>query len=342
VALLREVHPGELGLAGRTKPARRQPPRTVRFDAREAWREGVKVEGVSRALAQEGGVFFANLQAPTRQELDALAKEFSFHPLAIEDVLSRHQRPKIDVYADHYFLVFYRIGMDSGEGVLIEEIDFFIGKNFLVVTHDSEIPFLDEVFERFRRSPGQKSVSRLLYEILDAIVDGYFPFLDEVAERSGEIEDAIFHDFATEDLEKVLDLKRDLAHLRRIVAPARDTVNVLLRRDPPVIDAAEVFYFQDVYDHLVRVTDSIDTYRDLLGGSLDAFLSIQNNRLSEVVRRLTVISVIFLPLTFLTGFFGMNFERTTGTGDAAFVAALALMVAVPLGMYLFLRRKGLE
>lgn len=282
------------------------------------------------------------MQAPTREELETLRQEFGFHPLAIEDVLTRHQRPKIDVYPDHYFLVVYRIGADTGGDVLLQELDFFIGHNFLVVTHDSEIPFLDEVFERFRRAPEKKSVSRLLYQILDAIVDEYFPFVDAIAERTGEIEDAIFHEFEAAELEKVLALKRDLALLRRVVGPERDTINVLLRRDPPVIEPGEVFYFQDVYDHLVRVTDSIDTYRDLLSGSLDAFLSIQNNRLSEVVKKLTVISVIFLPLTFLTGFFGMNFERTTGTDDVAFAVALGLMVVVPLGMYLFLRRKAIQ
>jgi magnesium transporter len=286
------------------------------------------LEGVAAALREGERCFFANMQAPTREELEKLRKEFGFHPLAIEDVLTRHQRPKIDVYPDHYFLVVYRIGADTGEDVLLQELDFFIGHNFLVVTHDSEVPCLDEVFERFRRAPEKKSVSRLLYEILDAIVDEYFPFVDAIAERTGEIEEAIFHGFETEELEKVLALKRDLALLRR--------------RDPPIIEPGEVFYFQDVYDHLVRVTDSIDTYRELLSGSLEAFLSIQNNRLSEVVKRLTVISVIFLPLTFLTGFFGMNFERTTGTGDMAFALALGLMVVVPLGMYLFLRRKAIQ
>jgi len=311
------------------------PLRSVLFGPSDTGRDGVPLEGVAAALTEGERFFFAIMQAPTREELETLRKEFGFHPLAIEDVLTRHQRPKIDVYPDHYFLVVYRIGADTGEDVLLQELDFFIGHNFLVVTQDSEIPFLDEVVERFRRVPEKKSVSRLLYEILDAIVDEYFPFLDAIAERTGEIEDAIFHEFEAAELEKVLALKRDLALLRRVVGPERDTINVLLRRDPPVIEPGEVFYFQDVYDHLVRVTDSIDTYRELLSGSLDAFLSIQNNRLSEVVKRLTVISVIFLPLTFLTGFFGMNFERTTGTDDVAFAVALGLMVVVPLGMWMF-------
>ncbi len=343
MALLREVHPGELGVTGRIKAPRRQPPRTVLFEAQGAWRERVGIRGVRGALAEAGGFFFGDFQAPTKEELEALRQEFQLHPLAIEDVQSRHQRPKIDIYGDHYFLVFYRIGMsDGGREVLLQEIDVFIGANFLVVTHDIEIPLLHDVFERFRRGSEKKDISVLLYQFLDTIVDEYFPFLDDISERAERVEETIFHEFAAKNLESVLKLKRDLALLRRIIAPERDTVNVLLRRDPPVIAEAEVFYFQDIYDHLVRVTDSIDTYRDLLTGSLDAFLSVQNNRLSEVVRRLTVISVIFLPLTFITGFFGMNFARLTEGGDWLFAASLVLMAVIPLGMFQILRRRGLE
>ncbi len=343
MALLRDVHPGELGVADRTKPSRRHPPRTVLFDSQGACRERLPVRGVAEALKVGGGFFFGDFQAPTKEELEALRQEFHFHPLAIEDVQSRHQRPKIDVYGDHYFLVFYRIGMgDGGEEVLLQEIDFFIGRSFLVVTHDREAPFLGEILERFRRGAGKKDVSVLLYELLDAIVDEYFPFLDDVAERSVRIEEAIFHEFDVKDLENVLELKRDLARLRRIVAPERDSLNVLLRRDPPVIEEAQVFYFQDIYDHLVRVTDSIDTYRELLTGSLDAFLSVQNNRLSEVVRKLTVISVTFLPLTFISGFFGMNFRIFEKANDLFFFVSLVLMATVPFLVLFLLKRKGLE
>jgi magnesium transporter len=343
VARLREVHPAELGVAERVRPTERHPPRTVLFEDGQKWREGVPIRGVSRLLKEGDRFFFANLQAPTAQELEDLRQEFGLHPLAIEDVVARHQRPKIDIYGDHYFLVFYRIGSGNGEEeILIQEVDFFIGRNFLIVTHDSAVPMLEAHYERFCRTPGPKNVSALLYELLDALVDEYFPFLDDVAERSAEIEDMLFHRYDKEQLEAVLDLKRDLIRLRRVVAPERDVINVLLRRDPPVIDPAQIVYFQDVYDHLVRVTDSIDTYRELLTGSLEAFLSIQNNRLSEVVQKLTLISVTFLPLTFITGFFGMNFRVFDPANDVLFLVSLALMVTVPTALLIFLKRKGLE
>ena len=317
MALLREVDPGEIGLAGRVKPAERRPPRSALFDPPGERTEGIPVPGVASRLATEGGFFYADLHAPNEGELEDLRREFRFHPLAIEDVRTRHQRPKIDVYTDHYFLV---------------------------VTHDSDVPMLDEVFDRFCREEGKKDVSSLLYDLLDALVDDYFLYLDDLGERSQAIDEHIFENFDPKSLQEILDLKRDLALLRRVVAPGRDAINVLLRRDPPILDTARIFYFQDVYDHLIRISDSIDTYRELATGSLDAFLSIQNNRISEIVRKLTVVSIIFLPITAVTGFFGMNFAAFEPElrNHQLFLLSLALIVGVPLAMLVFLRRKGLR
>jgi magnesium transporter len=343
VSLLREVDPGEVGWAGRVKPAERRPPTAVLFDA-NGRSESIPIEGITARLASPDAFFFADLHAPDERELEVLQREFHFHPLAIEDVRTRHQRPKIDIYGDQYFLVFYRIG-PSAQGDadwVLQEIDFFIGPNFLIVTHDSEVELLKKTFERFCREMGKKDVSGLLYDLLDAMVDDYFLFLDDLGERSQQIEDEIFEHYDQVHLERLLALKKDLALLRRIAAPERDAVNVLLRRDPPILDAAHIFYFQDIYDHLIRISDSIDTYRELATGTLDAFLSVQNNRLSDVVKKLTVISIIFLPLNFITGFFGMNFERTTGGGDRWFLGALGIMALIPFVMLFFLRRRGLE
>jgi magnesium transporter len=349
VALLREIDPGEVGLAGRVKPADRNPPRSVLFDGAGARETGVPMAGIASRLAAGGTFFFADLHAPDEQDLASLQREFHFHPLAIEDVRTRHQRPKIDIYGDQYFLVFYRIGPsaeNAGDWVL-QELDFFIGPNFLIVTHDSPVDMLDKTFERFCREEGRKDVSGLLYDILDALVDDYFIFLDDLGERSQEIEDEIFEHYDQTHLERLLALKKDLALLRRIAAPERDAVNVLLRRDPPILDAARIFYFQDIYDHLIRISDSIDTYRELATGTLDAYLSVQNNQLSEVVRKLTIISTIFLPLMLVTSFFGMNFERLAGASDKVFVEGMLFMAAFEAGILVFLwwwgilgRRRG--
>ena len=337
MALLREMDPGEVGLADRQKPAERNPPRSVLFTP-EGRKAGVPMEGIAAVLGvSPDSFYFADLHAPGDRELEVLQKEFRSHPLAIEDVRTRHQRPKIDVYGDQYFLVFYRIGRsgENGDWVL-QEIDFFIGPNFLVVTHDSAVHLLDATYERFCRELGKKDVSGLLYDILDSIVDEYFEFFDDLGDRFEQVEDEIFEHYEQVNLRRLLGLKKDLALLRRIVAPERDAVNVLLRRDPPILDAARIFYYQDIYDHLIRIADSIDTYRELATGTLDAFLSIQNNKLSEIVRKLTIVSTVFLPLMFVTSFFGMNFARLTDAGDTLFVTGMLVMAVLETGILVFL------
>lgn len=342
MALLREIDPGEVGLAGRVKPAERNPPRTVFFDSSGGRETGVPMEGITRRLATPGTFFFADLHAPDEDDLASLQREFHFHPLAIEDVRTRHQRPKIDIYGDQYFLVFYRIGPSDEPGDwTLQELDFFIGPNFLIVTHDSPVDELDKTYDRFCREEGKKDVSGLLYDILDSLVDDYFLFLDDLGERSQEIEDEIFEHYDQTHLERLLALKKDLALLRRIAAPERDAINVMLRRDPPILDTARIFYFQDIYDHLIRIADSIDTYRELATGTLDAFLSVQNNQLSEVVRKLTIISTIFLPLMLVTSFFGMNFGRLAGASDKVFVGGMLFMAVFEVGIIVFLRYWGI-
>ena len=336
MALLREVDPGEVGWAERVKPTERRPPRAIVFRP-DGTREELPIEGCVAHLSTGGGFLYADFHAPNEQELEVLQHEFHFHPLAIEDVRTRHQRPKIDIYGDQYFLVFYRLGPSAKDGDwLLQELDFFIGPNFLIVTHDSPVDLLDKTFERFTREEGKKDVSGLLYDLLDAMVDDYFLFLDDLGERSQGIEERVFERYEEANLQLLLDLKRDLALLRRVVAPERDAVNVLLRRDPPILDASRIFYFQDIYDHLIRIADSIDTYRELATGTLDAFLSVQNNKLSEVVRKLTILSTAFLPLMLVTSFFGMNFSRLAGATDRVFTHGMVFMLLFEIATLWFL------
>jgi magnesium transporter len=336
VALLREVDPGEVGWAERVKPTERRPPRAIVFRP-DGTREEIPIEGCVARLGTGGGFLYADFHAPNEKELEVLQNEFHFHPLAIEDVRTRHQRPKIDIYGDQYFLVFYRLGPSEKDGDwLLQELDFFIGPNFLIVTHDSPVDLLDRTFERFTREEGKKDVSGLLYDLLDTMVDDYFLFLDDLGERSQGIEEQVFEQYEEANLQLLLDLKRDLALLRRVVAPERDAVNVLLRRDPPILDASRIFYFQDIYDHLIRIADSIDTYRELATGTLDAFLSVQNNKLSEVVRKLTILSTAFLPLMLVTSLFGMNFSRLAGATDRVFTHGMVFMLVFEVATLWFL------
>ena len=185
--------------------------------------EAVSLEGIGARLAAGKSFLFGDFHSPTDAELDLLARELSLHPLAIDDVRHRHQRPKIDVFPDHYFLVFYRIGVAKTR-VVMYEVDVFIGSRFLIVCHDGEVPLLSEVVERFCRQTGVHDVSGLLYELLDALVDEYFPVLDDLAERTEAVEAAVFDKFDTARLAELLELKKDLSLLRRVIAPERDAI----------------------------------------------------------------------------------------------------------------------
>ena len=284
-----------------------------------------------------------DITAPGEAEIKALRDIFHFHPLSLEDVRRKGQRPKIEVYQTYYFMVFYDLEYPKAdEPIQTHEIHIFLGKNYVVTIHEGTSGEIDEVWERWQRRADVigSDVGALLYVLVDNLVDEYFPILDQLAERVEDVEQHIFEEFSKEALEDIFALKKDLLTLRRIISPERDVLNVLLRRDPLIVSPETVVFLQDVYDHILRVTDSLDTYRDLLSSALDAYLSVQSNNLNEVMRRLTVISTIFLPLTFLTGFFGMNFAHLPFDNDTLMWASLASMLILPIAMLAFFRWRG--
>ncbi len=303
-------------------------------------------EVISDHLQDPDAIVWVDIDDPQPEDLTTLRDEFQFHPLSLEDVTTPHERPKIEVFPTYYFLVVYSVNWSKETARLaLQEMGLFAGKNYLVTVHKKPMPQLMHVLDQWQRNEHfmRSDVGTLLYMILDTLVDEYFPIIDAVADRVDELEDKVFEKFDRSALEDIFQLKRDLLGMRRIIAPERDALNVLLRRDPPILPADASVYFQDIYDHLLRILDSIDTYRDLLSSALDAFLSVQSNQLNEIVRRLTIISVIFLPLTFLTGFFGMNFPTAIHWDNPlTFYFAIGLMVAAPVVMLIYFRMRGLS
>lgn len=298
---------------------------------------------ISDWVANPTATVWVDILDPDSQAIRLLKDEFHFHPLSLEDVVRAHQRPKIDIYANYYFLVFYTLDYPvQGQELKIAELDMFLGPNYLVTAHAEPMPILDEVWSRWQRRVETVGldIGALLYEILDHVVDDYFPVIDALAEEVEGVEARIFEQFDKDALEDIFGLKKEFLALRRIVAPERDVVNVLLRRDPPILPAGSIVFFQDVYDHLIRVLDSIDTYRDLLSSALDAYLSVQSNNLNEIMRRLTIISTIFLPLTFITGFFGMNFEHLPFANPLLMWLVVLSTFIVPLAMLFYFRWQG--
>ena len=310
--------------------------------ARGRFQTNADIRSIHRIRQDTSDTLWVDLVAPSPDEIDVLREEFKFHPLAIEDATRQHQRPKVDAYGDYYFAVFYCLGTsDSGDRITMAPIYIFIGGAYLVTIHAEPIEQVAETLRRWRdpNSPLGQDIGSLIWALLDAIVDDYFPVIDRIADRIEDLEQIIFREFDQGALEVIFGLKKDLLAARRVVAPERDVINVMLRRDIAVFDEHDVPYLQDVYDHIIRIIDSLDTYRDLLSSALDTFLSVQSNRLNLVVKALTVTSIVLMSVTVVAGIYGMNFDYMPELHwRYGYAWALGLMVAISAGLIAWFRR----
>lgn len=253
--------------------------------------------------------FWLDLTAPSTEDLSRLQELFKFHPLALEDTEHFGQRPKLDDYGDYVFLVFYgawRHQADDPEP--LREVHLFISGKYLVTVHRDPLPVLDQQREQLG-GRALHSEQFLLYRVLDALVDSFFPLLSDMDDEIDELEAAVLENPEERQLERLFALKRELVTMRKVVSPQRDLFvrSVDQIAQLPGFELDERDYFRDVYDHLIRISDLIDSYRDLLSGATDLYLSTISNRQNDVMKQLTVIATVFLPLSFITGFFGMNF-----------------------------------
>src|SRR5437588_9635964 len=259
------------------------------------------------ALLARGTFFWLDLDRPSEADFEILRDVFGFHPLAVEDSEQFDQRAKLDDYDDFVFLVVYGAAPDNDRLV---EVHCFYSERFLLTVHHDDTPAFAEIRRRYQqREDAIDAPSLLLYRIVDGLVDSFFPILGDFDDRIDELEDAIFQRATDEQLQEIFRMKRLLVGMRKAVSPQRDTFASLTGRigELPGLAEEDERYFRDVYDHLIRISDMIDSYRDLLTGAMDVYLSTVSNRLNAVMKQLTVIATIFLPLTFITGFFGQNF-----------------------------------
>jgi magnesium transporter len=271
-------------------------------------------------LLERDEYFWLDLTDPGEDEVAALDDVFSFHPLALEDMLKRGQRPKLDDFGDYMFLVYYgAIETEPGAEIELVEVHAFLSGGYIVTAHQGRCAALEEARERLEaKSP--RSEQFVIYRVIDNLTDTFFPVLDGLDERIERLDEEIFDRPMPSQLEEITTLRRELVALRRIVTPQRD----LLARgvddilEIPGLEADSRNYFRDVYDHAIRISDQIDSYRDLLAGTRDAYLSVVSNRLNQITKQLTVVATIFLPLSFVVGFFGQNFKwLVEGIGSEA-------------------------
>jgi magnesium transporter len=290
--------------------------------------------------------FWLDLVSPSEQDLERLREIFGFHPLAIEDASSFHQRPKLDDYSDYIFMVFYGAKEEaSTDEDLLHEVHMFVSGQYLITVHRGPVRALDEQRGRLE---GQvlHSEQFLLYRVIDALTDSFFPVLSRIDDEIDSLEDAVIANPSDEQLQRMFGLKRQLVTLRKVVTPQRDIFARSIDQiaDLPGLQLDERDYFRDVYDHLIRISDMLDSYRDLLGGATDLYLSTVSNRQNEVMKQLAIVGTIFLPLSFITGFFGQNFGWLVTKGIQPtwtfWVLGIGSLLATCIVLFAFFRRKG--
>lgn len=298
-------------------------------------------KSIDELCANDRLVVWVDVLRPTEEDYALLANEFHFHPLAIEDCRHAHQRPKIDEYKGYYFMVLYEASIVGRHKSLeLNELNLFLGPNYLVTIHRNPLRAVDtaarlwpEWEERVTAGAGL-----LAYLLIDAVIDEYMPLLDNMSDRIDDIEDAIFESFDPDAIREIFLIKKQLLYLRRTVVPLRDVFNTLLRREQPIFPREIHVYFQDVFDHVIRVADLIDTLREMLVSTMDAYLSLSGNRMNVVMKRLTSISTILMSMTLIAGIYGMNFEFMPELKwHYGYVGSLLSMAVVGVVIYFYLR-----
>jgi magnesium transporter len=292
---------------------------------------------------QAGGFFWLDIHGPDAEGLALLRDVFGFHPIALEDSEHFGQRPKLDTYDDYVMLVVY--GANGDEDDLVE-VHCFLSERYLVTVHHDDCPAFSDLRTRITTHHlHTDNAAFVLYAVVDALVDSFFPLLSEFDERIDAVEDRVFVAPDDAQLQEIFAIKRTLVSLRKVIAPERDLFARIATGvvEIPGMSPDAERYYRDVYDHLIRIGDLVDSYRDLTSGTMDVYLSTVSNRLNVVMKRLTIVATIFMPLTWITGFFGMNFGRLVLniTGWTAFLTfGLATQVLAVVIMLVLFRKQG--
>ena len=308
-------------------------------------RDDVPLSGLDRAISEDGTLVWLDVEGPTERDFTLLAEEFDLHPLAIDDLRKGFQRPKLDQYDNSLLIVLFDLQTPpKGKPLVLNELDIFVGANYLITVHTAPVPAIESLRQRWQRRPaltGSNPLGFLLYHLADELVDHYFPVADALESRLEDVEEGLFEGSNPALLREVFALRRDLIQFRRVLGPTRDVFNLLMRREDPIVDDKTRPYFADVMDLVLRLTDTIDSMRELASAALEAYLSMQSNQLNVVVRRMKAMTVTLMVPTLIAGVYGMNFELMPELGwQFGYPFALTLMVIGAAVTLVFFRRKG--
>jgi magnesium transporter len=300
---------------------------------------------ISDHLEEKGNVVWLDLDQPKEADFALIAEEFQLNPLAVEDALGERQRPKLDHYDDHLFITLYDSVLDAGSGQLTtRELSIFVGPAYVITVHKDEGYSMDEVVERWNDNTQlcHHGVGFLLWGVLDVVIDGYFDSVQSLDDEIEGLEDLLFSNQqrSTEVQRRTFELRKSLVGLRRFVLPTREILNTLMRREGNVVDNDLMPYYQDVYDHVLRAADSIDSLRDLVSTILETHLTIQGNQMNQVMKQVTSWAAIAAVPTIITGYYGMNVRLFPSANTlSGGIVALILCVGLVALLYSTFRRR---
>ena len=302
------------------------------------------IKDVAGFIGKKGTYVWVDVQKPSAEDMRFLEKQFLFHSLAIEDCMSTIQRPKIDRYEKYLFVVLHaaHIGSHKNRATALE-LDTFVGENYVVTVHTNPIPSVSMTWERCLRNAQimSRGTGYLFYYLTDALVDNYFPIIEKLDKEIEKCEDSVFKNPDSNVPNKIFFLKENVMILKRNIGPQREITNFIARGGyEPVISDSLSIYFRDVSDLLARISDSLDLYRDTLTTALDGYLSSTSNKLNEIMKVLTIIATIMMPLTLITGIYGMNFRFMPEISwKYGYLIIMSIMLLIALCMLLFFKKK---
>jgi magnesium transporter len=311
-------------------------PRSFYYGLDGTLRRDLSPRELAEAVGSGAGELWVDIESSNRHQVAILEKIFHFHPLAIEDTLNPNSRVKLEEYDDYLFLIIRGVRFcedteDDPYDLETYNLDFFLGTNYLVTVHDELSASLDSAAERVERNPDvlSRGVERVMHEIMDSAIDAYFPIIDQINEFVDGLEERVFVRFDDAALRDIFSVKRLVLTLRRHLSPEREVFNILTNRPSKLLTHETQLYFRDIYDHVLRITDSLDTFRDLLSSTLDSYLTQISNRLGMITKGLSVVATLSVPFVVVSGMWGMNFDSIPLSHNPY---GFWIMLAVQLGL----------
>jgi magnesium transporter len=294
-------------------------------------------------LSRGDAALWLHFDSPNEEELRFLQENLKIHHLTLEDVIHQNQRPKIDCFEDYVYLAIHPLQRKGKWEIEPAELDLLLGRNWIVSVHYGSLPGIIEKSQLHERIPPalKRGTDFLLYTLVDLVVDSYFPLMDDMEDQIDGLEDQLVLVANSVDMGNLLSLKRSLVHIRRAVTPQREVLNQLTRHDFPFVRPENLVYFRDVYDHLIRITEELDSLRDILSSLLEIHLAAISNQLNVTMKRLTAYGTILIVITAIAGIYGMNFKFMPELEwRYGYFAALGLMAAISLGLFFHFKRRG--